>query len=100
MVDLTDGLQFGFQVVVVLEPLFDLVFLFWPDAVLLGNAAGITDGQDPNGMTFAASALGTAFLMVDRSLEQGTADDLSNRGQGRSESIAITQRAPLFHQYK
>jgi hypothetical protein len=69
MVDLTDGLQLGFHVVVVLQPLLDLVFLFWPDAVLLGNAAGVTDSQDPNGMTLAASALGTALLMTDRSLE-------------------------------
>jgi hypothetical protein len=48
---------------------------------LTNDAAGITDGEDGDGMAFAAGAFGAAGAMADSALEQRAAEDLASLGK-------------------
>jgi hypothetical protein len=97
VIDFTNLFQFGLQFVVVVEPLLNLVFLIWPDTVLLGDAAGIADSQNQNGMAFAASALGTTTFMTNGALKQRTANDLSERGEAAGKFLSGAKGLLAFH---
>src|ERR1700732_896168 len=60
VIQLANGLDGLFQLLVVAEPLAHLRHLFAMDVELPGASAGIADGQDCLRMSFTASALGAA----------------------------------------
>ena len=53
--------------------------------------AGIADGENRYGMSFAAIALGTARAVPDGPLEQGAAEDVLGAGEAGGEEIALTR---------
>src|ERR1700691_4258863 len=85
MVQLADAFQVSLQLPVIAQPLADHRYLCRGKADLLGAAARITDGQNPDGVAFAAGADGTAGGMTDGATEQGAAEDLGGGGQSGGE---------------
>ena len=63
--------------------------LFLTETDLADARAGIANGENRHGMSFAAIALGTARAMPDDSLEQGAAEDVLGAGEARDEAIAF-----------
>jgi hypothetical protein len=51
--------------------------------------AGIADGEDRDGVTFAAVALGTARAVPDDALEQGAAENVAGVGEARDKAVAM-----------
>src|SRR5215467_1904137 len=80
-IQLADALQGVSQLAVVAQPLLDESFLFGGKADLFGAAARIGDGQDPDGMSAAVGANGTAGTVTDAAVEQGAAEDLDSVGE-------------------
>lgn len=80
MVQFADAFQVGPQLPVIAQPLPDHGYLRGRKAELLGAAARITDGQNPDAVALAAGADGTAGGMTDGAMEQRAAEDL---GGGR-----------------
>ena len=72
----------------------DLIFT---ETDLADARAGIADGENRYGMSFAAIALGTARAMPDDSLEQGAAEDVLGAGEARGEAIAFTKSGYMIH---
>ena len=72
----------------------DLIFT---ETDLADARAGIADGENRYGMSFAAIALGTARAMPDDSLEQGAAEDVLGAGEARGEAVALTKSGFLIH---
>jgi len=66
-------------------------------ADLTDDTAGIADGEDGDGMAFAAGALGAAGAMADGALEQGAAQDLAGLGQAGQETVALSDDLLLLH---
>jgi len=64
---------------------------------LAGTSAGVADGEHCHGMAFAAVALGTSLAVVDDSLEQGAAEDVSGVGEAGDEVIAFDDSGLMFH---
>jgi len=67
--------------------------LILPETDLADARAGIADGENRYGMSFAAIALGTARAVTNDSLEQGAAKDVPGAGEARGEAIAFLQSA-------
>ena len=63
VIDLADGFQARFQIAIILQPLLNLRHAFGPNAELSGDAAGISNGENPDGVSLTAVTLGTALLM-------------------------------------
>ena len=79
VVEFADTLQGGFQFLIIGEPLLDGGDDLGAETELFGAAAGIADGQHPNGMTFAVGTDSAAGAMADVAMEQGAAEDLGSR---------------------
>ena len=62
-------------------------------ADLTNDTAGVADGEDGDGMAFAAGAFGTAGAMAEGAPEQGTAEDLAGLG----EAVAPLHDPLLIH---
>lgn len=56
-----------------------------PDA-----AAGITDSENRDRVSFTALALGAALAMSDDPFEQGAAQDIARLGKASDESVSLT----------
>ena len=97
MVQLADAFQVSLQLPVIAQPLADHRYLCRGKADLLGAAARITDGQNPDRVAFAAGADGTAGGMTDGAMEQGAAQDLGGGGQDGGELGAGSQDRFLLH---
>lgn len=97
MVPFTDAFQVGFQLPVIAQPLPDHGYLFGGKADLLGAAARITDGQNPDAMALAAGTDGTASGMTDGAMEQRAAEDLGGGGQSSGASGAGFTDCFLLH---
>src|SRR5262249_21836459 len=108
-IQFADALQSVSQLAVVAQPLLDESFLFGGKADLFGTAAGISDGQDPDGMGATVGANGTAGAVADAAggagradaaVEQGAAEDLGGGGEGGSEFGAGRGDLGVFHSNK
>ena len=99
MVQFADLFQFGFQFLVVLQPLLDLRFHFRADAVLLGDTAGVGDAQHPNGMAFAARTFGTTLLMANHALQERTTENLVSGREAGDQFLPLEERLFMFHLY-
>jgi|ERR1700676_91593 len=97
MVPFADAFQVSLQLLVIAQPLADHRYLCRGKADLFSAAARITNGQNPDGVAFAAGADGTAGGMTDGAMEQGAAEDLSGGGQGGGELGAGFQDRFLLH---
>ena len=75
----------------------DMTDLLGRQADLTNNTAGIADGEDGDGMTFAAGAFGTAGTMADGALEQGAAEDLAGLGKAGQEAVASLRDWLVIH---
>ena len=96
-IQLADALQGVFQFAVVAQPLLDENLLFGGETDLFGAAAGIADGQDPDGVAGAFGANGTAGAVTDAAVEQGAAEDLSSGREGGSELGACLDDRLFLH---
>src|ERR1700691_4069590 len=85
MFQFADAFQVSLQLPVIAQPLADHRYLCRGKADLLGAAARITDGQNPDRVALAAGADGTAGGMTDGAMKQGAAEDLGGGGQSGSE---------------
>jgi hypothetical protein len=63
VINFANGFQTRFQITIILQPLPNLRHGFGANAELLGNPAGIPDGEDPDEVSLTAVTLGTALLM-------------------------------------
>jgi hypothetical protein len=57
---------------------------------LADTGAGIADGENGHGMSFATLTLGAVGAVPDNPLEERTAQDFSGIGKRRGEAIAFT----------
>src|SRR5260370_33341005 len=97
MVEFADAFQGGLQLPVIAQPLPDHGYLFGGEADLLGAGARITDGQNPDAVTLAAGADGTAGGMTDGAMEQGAAEDLGGGGESGGELGAGLADGCMIH---
>ena len=97
MVQLADAFQVSLQLPVIAQPLADHRYLCRGKADLLGAAARIADGQNPDGVAFAAGTDGTAGGVTNGAMEQGAAEDLGGGGQSGGEFGAGFQSRFLLH---
>ena len=100
VVEFTDALQGGLQLLVVAQPLLDEGLLFGREADLLGASTGVADGQYPDRVALTASTDGAAGAMADAAVEQGAAEDLGSGGECGSEFGAGIEDRLLIHLYK
>ena len=100
MIQLTDGLQRFFYLLVVTQPLAHLRDQFAWDAELPGAAAGVTDGEKRLRMSFPTGTLGASAGVMRRALDQGAAQDLARRGQALEEPAASLDGLPVCHLYR
>ena len=89
LVNLADLLNGRFQFVKVGQTTFYMRDLILTETDLADARAGIADGENRYGMSFAAIALGAARAMPDDPLKQGTAEDVLGAGEARGEAIAF-----------
>jgi|GEM_PF-5411346 len=66
-------------------------------ADLADDGAGVADGEDGDGMAFAAGAFGAAGAMADGALEEGTAEDLGGVGEAGEEAMAALDDLLVIH---
>jgi hypothetical protein len=97
MVQLADGFQFVFQLAVIVQPTANLRDLFARKADLARAPARIADGEDPQGMAFAAGTLRTPRGMADGALQQGAAKDLSGDREPVEKLLAGLDGALMCH---
>ena len=97
MVEFTDALQGGLQLLVIAQPLLDEGLLFGGEADLLVASTGIADCQHPDEMALTASTDAAAGAMPDAAAEQGAAKDLCGGGEGGSELGAGFDDCLLLH---
>src|SRR5580692_3868399 len=97
VVPFANAFEVGLQLAVIAEPLADHGYLFGGKADLLGAAARITDGQNPDAVALAAGADGTAGGMTDGAMEQGAAEDLGGGGESGGELGAGLADRFLLH---
>src|SRR5579863_6599396 len=76
VIQLADRLQFGLQLLVVLQPSCYLVLHFRPDTELPGDPAGVADRQYPNRMSSATGAFRTALFVAYGPMYQRPAQNL------------------------
>jgi hypothetical protein len=97
VVGFADGFQTSFQIAIVPDPLLNLGHLLRPNTELFGDAAGISDGKHPNGVTLTAVALGTTLFMPDGALQQRAPEDLLDGREVRSQAQATLEGLLMFH---
>ena len=85
MVQFADALQVGLQLSVVAQLLPDQGNLSGGKADLLGAAARVTDGQNPDPVPLPAGADGIAGGMPDGAMQQRAAEDLGGGGESGGE---------------
>lgn len=100
MIQLADGLDRFFQLLVVAQPLAHLRNLFAMDTELPGAAARIADGQNCLRMSFTAGALGTATGVTRGAFDEGTAQDFARRGKAFEEPLTSLDGLLMCHLYR
>ena len=91
LVNLADLLNGRFQLSIVGQTALYMSDLILTKTDLTDARAGIADGENRYGMSFAAIALGTTRAVADDSLKQGAAEDVPGAGEARGEAIAFTK---------
>jgi len=66
-------------------------------ADLANDTAGVADGQDGDGMAFAARTFGAAGAMADGALEQGAAEDVASLGEAGEKAVALLDELLMLH---
>lgn len=84
---------------VVLQRLPHVWHLFRTETNLASLAAGIADVEDPEGMALAASAFGAATGMLDGTLKEGAAEDVTEAGEAGSQTVSLADGLLSCHQY-
>ena len=64
---------------------------------LANDASGITDGEDSDGMAFAAGTLGAAGAMADGALQQGATKDVAGIRESREEAVSLLGGLLVVH---
>ena len=90
-------LQGGFQVAVIGQTAAHMRDLFLGKADLTDDASRVADGEDGDGMTFAAGAFGAACAMADRTLEEGAAKDVARLREPDEEAVAFLDCLLVIH---
>jgi hypothetical protein len=97
LVQFTNLLQRGLQLVIVGKATPHMSDLLLREADLTNDAAGVADGEDGGWMAFAAGAFGAAGAMADSAQEQGTAEDLASLGETGDEAVTSMHDLLLLH---
>jgi len=74
--------------------------LFGGKADLFGTAAGVADGEDPDGMSATVGANSAAGAVPDAAMEQGAPEDFGGGGERGSEFGAGIGDELVFHSNK
>jgi hypothetical protein len=90
--------QGALELVVILQPAAHLRDPFFAQTDLARNATRIANGEHPDGVAFAALALGAALAMADRAFEQRATQDSAEVGQVSQEAPAFRDSLLMFHQ--
>ena len=97
MIQLTDLLQSGFQLLVVGQTTPHESDLLLRETDLANDAAGIADGEDRDRMALAAGAFRAAGAMADGALEQRAAEDLAGLGEMGEEAVTPADDLLMIH---
>jgi len=97
VIQLADGLDRFFQLLVIAQPLAHLGNLFAMDAELPGATARIADGQNCLRVSFTAGALGAAAGVTGGALEQGAPQDFARGGKTFAEPRASLDGLLMCH---
>ena len=100
MIQLADGLDRLFQLLVVAQPLAHLRNLFAMDTELLGAAARIADGQNCLRMSFPAGALGAAAGVPGGALDEGATQNFARGGKAFEEPLTSLDGLRMCHLYR
>jgi hypothetical protein len=68
VIEFANGFETGFQIPIILEPLLNLGDGLRSNADLSVHAAGISDGEHPDRVSFTSVTLGTALFMPNGAL--------------------------------
>jgi hypothetical protein len=79
MVQFADRFQFLFQALIVVQPPLGLIPSVYRNADLLIFSPRVSDGEHPNRVPLAASALRASLTMANDPAEQRTPQDLGRR---------------------
>jgi hypothetical protein len=96
LVQFADLLDPIFQLVVVLQPFFDQLFLLRPQTDVSDFVTGDSNGQDQNRVSFPPCALRTSLFMPNGSLQQRAAHKLAS-GQRSRKLFPTPKNLFLFH---
>src|SRR2546423_1761405 len=99
MVEFADALQSGFEFLIITEPLLNGGDDLRAEAKLFGAAAGVGDGQDPDGVTLALGADRATGTVADVAMEQRAAEDFSRGREMSGEFGAGLDDLLLNHSY-
>jgi len=66
---------------------------------LANDGAGVADGEDGDGVAFAAGAFWAAGAMTDGALEEGAAEDIGGIGEACEEAVAALDDPLVIHHY-
>src|SRR5687767_14525105 len=100
VIQLADGFDRFFQLLVVAQPPAYLRNQFGRDAELPGAAAWIADGQNGLRMSLTAGALGAATGMAGGALEERAAQDFARGGEAFEEPLPSLNGLPVCHLYR
>ena len=99
VIQLANGLEFGLQRLEVLQPLLHLRLHLRADAVLPGGAVGVADRKHPGWVASAARALGTARLVPNHAVDQGTTEDLVGGREIGDQLVPLAESLLMFHSF-
>jgi hypothetical protein len=88
LIQFADLLQSVLHFAIPIQGLADLGDLLGTQADLAGFAARITDIENPEGMAFAAGALGATGGVMNGALEEGAAEDLAEVREPGGEAVS------------
>jgi hypothetical protein len=97
LIEFADLLNHSLQFLIIRQTALHLRDLLFTEADLAGAWPGIADGEDRNGVTFAAVALGATGAVADDALEQGSAENVGGAGEMGSKAVAFAGKFGLFH---
>jgi hypothetical protein len=99
LIQLANGLQSLFEIVIVPQCLTNLRNLLGTQAHLAGLSAGITHIEDPEPMALTVGAFKTSRGVTDRALEQRAAEDPVCGGELGGEFVPFADGLFSYHQY-
>jgi hypothetical protein len=99
LIEFANLLNHSLQFLIIRQTALHLGDLLFTEADLADALPGIADGEDRNGVTFAAVALGATGAVADDALEQRAAENVAGVREVRSKAVALADDRGVFHNY-